>query len=64
MRSWVERRSERAPDSRVNQLPLGNRLGADFDENVSKRWPIDKGSTPSYLSTKPGRSVRKPPPFA
>jgi hypothetical protein len=33
--------------------PHGNRLGADFDENVSAGRPIDKGVTPSYLSTNP-----------
>jgi hypothetical protein len=31
----------------------GNRLEADFDENVSAWPPIDKVVTPSYLSTNP-----------
>ena len=33
--------------------PLCNHLRADFDENVSGLWPIDKDVTPSYVSSKP-----------
>jgi hypothetical protein len=46
-----------AVGKRAGQLgksaPHGNRLEADFDENVSVWRPIDKGVTPSYLSTNP-----------
>src|SRR5262245_12454684 len=49
--SWMKRPSRRAGQLRQT-APLCNHLGLDFDENVSRLRPIDKGLTPSYLCTR------------